>query len=225
MFAPCVFTFLPVVLSGSGSQTGWRKPAVILVSLGGSVFLFTLLLRASTLLITIPQNVWELVAGGIILVQGLLVVFPGVWDKFVGWARLNQTNGWLGTSSNVLTGAALGPIFSACSPTYGFIVGALLQATVGVGLVYLSIYILGLVTMLMLIALLGQRLVARLKWGINPHGVFKRVVGVVFIVMGLLIMTGGHKKLETWIIDTLPGLDSTRIDLMLLEQALPDGSS
>lgn len=225
VFAPCIFTFLPVVLGGAAG--GKRRLWLILLSLGTSVFAFTLLLRASTVLIDVHPAVWELVAGGIIFVQGLLILFPEVWDRLstrLGLSRANslidQSNRMGGALSDVLLGSALGPIFSACSPTYGFIIGAVLQTDVPTGIIYLCVYIFGLLLMLALVAFGGQRLVARLKWGVDPHGLFKRFVALVFILLGWSIIFGIHRQIETFIVQQVPFLDATQLERELLQMVV-----
>jgi hypothetical protein len=54
---------------------------------------------------------------------------------------------------------------------------------------------------LLLIALLGQALVQKLGWLANPHGAFRRVVGIVFILVGLIVILGIDKNIQTFILD------------------------
>ncbi len=225
VFAPCIFTFLPVVLGAANTETrsNFKKAFTIILSLAVSVFLFSILLKASTALIRVPQNFWEIASGIIILTQGLIILFPGIWEFLAFRLGLTQSAGLLNKSKkisgrlgDILTGTALGPIFSSCSPTYGFLIGTLLQSTFSFALLYLVTYILGLSAILLLIAVLGQRLVEKLKWGINPKGSFKRFVAIIFILIGLTIMTGLYKDIEAFIINNLPFLDVTKIDREIL---------
>lgn len=55
--------------------------------------------------------------------------------------------------------------------------------------------------MLGLIAVLGSKMVKKLGWGINPNGWFKRILGVVFILVGILIATGADKQLLGYIVE------------------------
>lgn len=226
VFAPCVFTFLPVILGTSNinQEKNYKKALTIIISLGLSVFVFSLLLKASTALIQVPQSFWDIVAGTIITVQGLFLLLPEIWDKLSTNLGLNRSNSILnnkptGIVGDVLTGVALGPIFSSCSPTYGFIIGALLQSTFSVALIYLVIYIIGVCIILFVIAALGQAFIKKFKWGTNPKGMFKRIVASIFILIGILILTGYYKNVETYIIENLPFLDVTRIDLSILQSA------
>jgi cytochrome c biogenesis protein CcdA len=192
-----------------------------------SIFAFTLLLRASTVLIDVDPTFWEVFAGGIIFTQGIITLFPEIWDKFSVRIGINRRSSELvndaakkeGVLGSVFTGIALGPIFSSCSPTYGFIIGAVFQTTPSVAIIYLVTYIIGLSTLLLTIAVLGQNVVSKLKWGTNPHGIFKRLIALLFIILGWSIMFGIHKDVEEFIINNLPFLDATAIDRSLLDRA------
>ena len=51
-----------------------------------------------------------------------------------------------------MIGAALGPVFSSCSPTYALIVATVLPQSFLSGLFYISVYVIGLALMLLLVA-------------------------------------------------------------------------
>jgi hypothetical protein len=91
------------------------------------------------------------------------------------------------------------------------IVAVILPAEPIVGLGYLLAYVAGLVAVLVLITIFGRKLIARLGWGINPRGTFRRVLGVVLIVIGLLILTGFDKSLLAWLVES--GLFDWQINL------------
>jgi thiol-disulfide isomerase/thioredoxin len=116
----------------------------------------------------------------------------------------------------VLMGAALGPVFSSCSPTYFVILATVLPQSFGVGLVYLVVYALGLSLVLLLISFLGQKFVKHVGFAANPKGWFKRSLGVLFVLVGIFIMTGADKKVQTAILD-VGYLDSTHIESSLLD--------
>jgi cytochrome c-type biogenesis protein len=212
--APCILPLLPVVVGGAIVRDGderrarWR-PYVIAASLAASVVAFTLLLKATTALLGIPPPVWQAVSGGIVILLGLDLLFPRLWDQLsiaMGWqarsgAALDRSVRRQSLAGDILTGAALGPVFSSCSPTYALIVAAVLPVSFAEGVGYIVAYAIGLAGMLLLIALLGGRLVRRLGWLANPDGWFRRTVGVVFVAMGLAVVTGLDKQLQTWILD------------------------
>ncbi len=59
ILAPCVLPVLPVVLAGSVSERQKWYPYLVTLSLAGSIVLFTILLKASTLFIDIPSSFWK----------------------------------------------------------------------------------------------------------------------------------------------------------------------
>lgn len=63
VLAPCVLPLLPVILGGSLAGQSKKRPYIIIASLILSLLLFTLLLKASTVLIHVDPIVWDYVAG------------------------------------------------------------------------------------------------------------------------------------------------------------------
>ncbi len=217
--APCVLPLLPVIVGGSigdavddPAARRWRGPAVIVASLGLSVVVFTLLLKASTALIGVPPQVWQWVSGGLLVALGLAALFPQTWDAVSvrlglqarSSARMSAARRRGGVTGDILTGAALGPVFTSCSPLYGYVVVTVLPADAAYGLLLLVAYAVGLCGTLLVIAVAGQSAVRRLGWAADPHGWVRRTVGAAFVVVGLLVLTGVMKELETWLIENSP---------------------
>jgi len=211
--APCILPLLPLIVGGSavaGKDTKrWYRPLVITTSLAVSVIIFTLILKASTSLLGVPQTVWSTISGIIVLLLGLNLLFPAAWEKLMIATRLPITSNKLlgktltdkGVGKDILTGAALGPVFSSCSPTYALIVAAVLPASFAQGFLYLVAYALGLASVLLLIAIAGQAVVQKLGWLSNPSGWFRRVIGVLFIIVGLAVIMGADKKFQAYVLD------------------------
>lgn len=216
VLAPCALSLLPVIVGGAiGGVTdhrAFRRALVITASLGASVALFTVLLRASTVLIDVPVSFWRAVSGGLLVLLGLAELFPD------GWARVSSVTGFGARSAGglaaahrrggllgaVLTGAALGPVFTSCSPLYAYVVVTVLPTEPGPGSVLLAGYVLGLVAVLLTIALFGQRAVRRLRWAADPQARWRRALGAVFVVIGVLVLTGVMQVVETWVLDHSP---------------------
>lgn len=207
VLAPCVVAFIPVIFSRT---VHGRRPWLILLSLGFSIFIFSILLKSTTLFIDIPFYVWSILSGLIVFVFGILTLFPVIWEKISlqfgfslkaqqGFATASTKKGVWG---DLLLGASLGPIFSACSPTYALIVATILPADLLSGLVYLLAYIAGLMTILAGIVVFGKKAVVALGWGINPNSRFHKVLGIVLIVLGIIIMTGFDKSILSFLIES-----------------------
>lgn len=216
VLAPCILPLLPVIIGGSTLQTenknsnSLRHALVICLSLGASVLIFTLLLKATTLLLGIPQFVWQSISGAIVIFFGLILVFPMLWATIsIKLGIENKSNRLLGKSAkkkgllrDILMGAALGPVFASCSPTYALILATVLPQSFVNGFLYLLFYCLGLASVLFAIGVAGQSLVAKLGWAANPYGWFRRTLGVIFIAVGIIVIFGIDKQIQAIILDS-----------------------
>jgi cytochrome c biogenesis protein CcdA len=213
--APCVLPLLPVIVGGSIVADGadsrrarWR-PYVIAASLAVSVIVFTLLLKATTALLGIPTQVWQVISGVIVILLGINLLVPSIWETISTKLGLGARSNTVLDSSvqrqsvwgDILTGAALGPVFSSCSPTYALIVATVLPVSFAEGLLYVSLYAIGLAIPLLLVALAGRSAARRLGWLADPKGWFRRSMGVLFIIVGIVVIIGADKALQTLILD------------------------
>lgn len=213
VLAPCILPVLPIILGGSladeRSANRLFRPITIVASLAVSIVVFTLLLKASTALLGVPTSVWSIGSGVIIVVLGIFMVFPNLWEAIitkVGFGAganrlLASTSNKHGRTKDILTGLALGPVFSSCSPTYALIVAVVIPQSLGRGLVYLGAYAAGLACMLLLVVVVSQKVISRFASLSRPGGVFNRILGVVFVFVGLSIMFSIDKQLQAYILD------------------------
>lgn len=209
--APCIVPVLPIILGGSAGHKSKIKPLIIIGSLAASIVFFTLLVRASANAFGISQSTLTSVSGWILVTFGIFTLFPRIWDEISLKLNLSTSSNKLmgkfakkgGTAGDILLGASLGPVFTSCSPTYAAILALVLSGEISLSVagVYLVVYALGLAMILLLIAFAGQKAVGRLGWATNPHGWFKRIVGIAFLLIGLAILTGYDKTIETWLLE------------------------
>lgn len=222
VLAPCILPLLPVVVGSAATGRSRSTPYIVVGSLALSIILFTYLLKFSTALIMIPPETWTYLSGGIVIIFGLVLVFPGLWERLPGINKLSSgSNKLVGAGyqkkslwGDVIIGAALGPVFSSCSPTYFVILASVLPASFALGTLYLFAYAAGLSLVLLLIALLGQRFADRLTGLADSRGWFKKIIGILFIALGILIASGYEKKIEVAI------LESGFVDAVKWEQGL-----
>lgn len=216
--SPCVLPLLPVIVGGSVARTNsdvaiaerqWYRPLVIAGSLAASVVLFSLLLIATTALLGVPRFVWQLIAGGIVVALGVTLLFPRLWDALMLATGIQRTANMAldrgyrrgGLAGDVLVGAALGPTFSSCSPTFALVMASVLPASFAEGTLLVAVYAVGLAATLMLVGFLGQAFARRLGWLSRPDGWFRRTIGVLFIVVGIAVIFGLDRLAQIAILD------------------------
>lgn len=215
VLAPCVLPLLPVIIGGSvsGDTSNKKRPLIISVSLAVSLIIFTLLLKASALLIDLDEKKIGYVSGTIVILLGLSMLFPFFYEKIsskMGFASKSQELMRKGSKQkspivgSVITGAALGPVFSSCSPVYAYIIATILPANFGEAMAYIVSYVLGLSLILFLVSTYSRRFISKIKWAANPRGIFQRSLAIIFIVVGVLVFTGTTKDVQTWVSRNTP---------------------
>lgn len=230
ILAPCTLPLLPLMVGssiaggGESATTNKKKAVTIAVSLGISIILFTFILKVSTAFVSIPQETWSIISGTIIIIFGLITIFPTIWEKIPFVSKLSiSSNKVLGAGyqkksfwGDVIIGASLGPVFSTCSPTFFVILATVLPQSLAAGLLDLIAYAVGLSGMVLLVAFLGQKIVNRLGVLSDSRGVFKKVLGLIFLILGIMIIFGFDKVLETKLLNS--GIfDITKIEQQLLQ--------
>jgi len=226
ILAPCILPFLPIIIGGATSDGGgkYKKALTIIGALGVSVIIFTVLLKASTLLITIPPEVWGYISGGLLVVLGIVTIRPSLWSRIKLNSFLSQKSSRalaIGASKksfkgDIVTGFALGPVFTTCSPTYFVVIATVLPSAPVLGFVYLLAFVFGLMISLLAVATLGQKVVDKLGLASDPRGWFKKMIGILFIAVGVTIFFGLDKDLETYL------LDESGVNFSGFEQGLLD---
>jgi cytochrome c-type biogenesis protein len=83
--------------------------------------------------------------------------------------------------------------------------------------VYIVAYVAGLALVLLMLGLLGERLSKRLQGLADPRGWFKKTLGVIFIILGIMIVFGIEKRIETALLDA-GFFDVTQVEHFLLQQ-------
>lgn len=210
VLAPCVLPLLPIILWASIEDDKDKyRPYIIIFSLSISIIIFSLLLKATTLLIWFDKAILTTVSWIIIMFFWFITLFPDLWKKFstkIGFAW--KSNEWLWKSAtkkwvlwSVLIWFSLWPVFSSCSPTYAIILAVILPVSFLFWLINLFAYVLWLAVVLLVIALLWQKFTWKLRWISDPKSKFKKVLWIIFLLVWLAILTWFDKIVESKLID------------------------
>ncbi|MBC7471799.1 MAG: redoxin domain-containing protein [candidate division SR1 bacterium] len=227
VFAPCVFSLLPVIIGGSLTSKSKIRPYIITASLAFSIILFTFLLKVTTLFINFDPNFLKYLSGIIIIFFGLISLFPILWDNIsvkLGLSRrsdkmLEGAGEKEGFGGAILLGMALGPVFSSCSPTYALIIATILPVDLVTGMVNILAYTIGLSFIMLLVAVYGRAFIKRFRWAANPTGWFKRGLGILFIIVGISIMTGFDKTAQVFLAEKT-SFNTSQFEQGLISQTL-----
>lgn len=206
--APCILPVLPIILGSSIGQ--WYQSSVrIIASLLISVGLSTLLLKTLSVTADIDPSVWSLISGGILITIGLTYVFPRSWTYLSEKLKMQEsadtllmsTQAYSGYKRDILTWLSLGPVFSACSPTYSILLATVFPSSWILGWVYLALYLLGLWGILLSIVFFGGKWIRNIRWITAKSGVSWLLIGLLLISFGVFIATGLDKKLQIFLLD------------------------
>ena len=208
IFAPCIWPLLPIILS-SGVTGGKKKPLGIIVGLSISFLFFTLALAALLKVVPIDPEIFRDLGIIIIIFLGFTLLIPKLTLLLEGFvSRLSARFGGVGSKqgsgfgSGVLTGAALGVVWSPCAgPILATV--ATIAATSGVNSTVFFIglsFVVGVALPLALIAFLGQRVFARMRGANKYTARIQQVFGVIVILAGVIIYTGYDKTLQAKIL-------------------------
>lgn len=214
ILSPCVLPILPIVLGASASEQ--RLGPVALA--GGLALSFTAIgLFVATVGYTVglDADVFRYVAAILVIAVGVVLMVPGLQVRLAAasgpianWTdrRFGTRNG-SGLSGQLGVGMLLGAVWSPCvGPTLG---AASLLAAQGKNLpqvaITMFVFGIGAALPLLLIGLLSREAMTRWRNHLMAAGrVAKAVLGVLFIAVGALALTGVDKTIETVLVGASP---------------------
>lgn len=208
-FAPCVLPLLPVVLA-SATEQHRLGPLALATGLALSYTAFGLFIATIGFSIGLDDGFFRLIGGALMLLIGGILLVPAAQLRLAAAASPVQT--WTeerfgGFSTSGLkgqfgVGLLLGAVWSPCiGPTLG---AATILAAKGqnLGEVALTMLIFGIGAAVPLIVLgtLSRAVLIRWRGRMSEAGGWGKVaLGAILVLVGMLILTGLDKGLETWL--------------------------
>ena len=222
VLAPCVLPVLPIILGSSLGVKKRYRPLVIILSTGFFITFFTVLLKVSSSLVAIPQSFRTGLSTTIIILYGLTLIRPALRERVAAGMGLHNANKLAsdakkqgGLLGDILLGASLGPIFASCSPTYAILLSVVFPKSFALGLTYTLVYSLGFAVLLSVFAYGGRAIIQKFSRASSPNGLFKKILGVILVLTGILIATGVMTQLQTAFLAG-GSWDATRVEQALL---------
>lgn len=210
VFSPCVLPILPAVLA-SGIDGNTRRIRGVIIGLVVSFTLASLLLATIVRVLGIPADTVRTLAVVLLIIFGLSLVFPIIWEKVQIWIERywhfqpiqNQTGGFLG---GFLTGTSLGIVWTPC---IGPVVAAMatlaaVSSFSATTVLIVFAYALGTAVPLYFIARGGSTASQKLTFFKTENQKIRQVFGLIILATALFIWTGGDRVLQAWTLTNLP---------------------
>jgi cytochrome c-type biogenesis protein len=214
ILSPCVLPLLPIVLTTAGSKSKWGP-----VALGAGVTLSFVVVGLFVALIGfsigLDGSFFRNIAAAILVLIGLILLVPALQARFAllaaplsAWAndRLGRfsSSGSLGQFG---VGLLLGTVWSPCvGPTLGAV--SLLAARgkdIWQVALTMSSFAIGVGIPLVMIGLASRSILQKSRGSLmSASKIFKSVLGVVLITLGVLIITGADKHVEAALVEASP---------------------
>jgi cytochrome c biogenesis protein CcdA len=220
---PCVLPLIPIVLGGAIYQ---NKYAPIYIGLG-MVFFYALLGAVTGFiepLFGFEPSEFKTIGAVMMVGSGIILLAPHLFSSLNGvysgaLNHLNQKASSLSFDSPLscmLLGAILSLIWAPCAGP--MLASALTLLTSGLmtdgsadvqsvmqGSLLLGFYGLGAAVPLVILAYITRTAFSRWRAGLmRAQGLLTKVMGIFFLVFGLLILTGALKKIEIYFLSILP---------------------
>jgi len=214
ILSPCVLPLLPIVLGTAASRSRLGPLALgsgVVLSFV-SVGLFVALIGFS---IGLDAGFFRALSAAMLVIVGFVLLVPFFQNQFAvvagpvsGWGQ-GQLDGFsdTGAAGQFGVGLLLGAVWAPCvGPTLG---AASLLAAQGKDLIHVAMTMVsfgvGVGLPLVLIGLLSRSLLQKMRDRMMSAGKgFKALLGVIFILLGGLILVGLDKKAEAALVDASP---------------------
>ena len=217
---PCVFPLLPLVLGGSVQESRWA-PLVMGAGMVSSFAVLGLLVGVAGDALGLDPDHVRLAGAWLLVFFGLTLWVPWLNERFTRWmtplaSSAHRATGRMDAGSlrgAFGMGALVGMVWSPCSGPMLASALALVAAEGGAlrGVSILGVFGLGAATVLVLAAYVSRAGFGRARaWVLAHMDRTKKAFGALVLFLGVAILLGADKWLETQLVEVLP---SAWIDL------------
>lgn len=214
--SPCVLPLLPLVLGAAAAEHKWA-PALLALGVALSFVIIGLFVSTIGFAIGLDGDAFRAVAAALMIVLGLVLLVPALQTRVAAAGgplsdRLNAAFGGPGAASGGLfsqfgVGLLLGAVWSPCvGPTLG---AASVLAARGEDLpavaATMGVFGLGAAAPLLILGFLSRQAFARWRGPLLAAGKgLKQGLGLLFVALGLMIVSGADKSLEAALVAASP---------------------
>lgn len=214
VLSPCVLPLLPIIIASALQESKWGSFALV----GGLILSFTgfgFFIATIGFSLGLTPSLLQKIAGVLITLFGLILLVPELFKRFSSLAS-NATSS-LNTriaafqpkdlQGQFILGTLLGAVWTPCiGPTLG---AAISLASRGESLTYaffvMMAFSIGVAIPILLLSLGSQAALHRRKQKLASFsGKAKIIMGAVFLILGIMILTGLDKSLEAYLLTITP---------------------
>lgn len=214
ILSPCVLPLLPIIL-GSSFNEHKRGPLFLVAGLIISFTTFGMIVATIGFSIGLTTSVLQTIAASIMILFGLVLLFNPLYERFSAFASASTSGMNSKVSTIKLSGAKgqfalgilLGAVWSPCvGPTLG---AAISLAAQGQDLIYAAtimlIFSIGTSTPILAMSFASQKTMIKMKSKMmNASTWIKPAMGGVFVLVGLMIVSGFMTTLEEAVLNIMP---------------------
>lgn len=212
--SPCVLPLLPVII-GSAIHEHRYGPFAVAIGMSASFAVIGTILASAGARLGLGQGDFQVVAAIVLVLIGVVLLSKRLQGRFAvaisgasgaGSKILSMLN-ISGLRGQFLVGLLLGLIWSPCvGPTLG---AAITLASQGRDLpqivAMMAVFGLGAGLPIALLGMLSRQAMLKMRGKLQGAGSWgKNMLGVLFIAVGLLILTGWDKSVEVFLLDHSP---------------------
>lgn len=212
IMSPCVWPLVPVVMS-SAATSGRSGPWFLALGLASAFALAGTLLTFIMLNLGLHPDVLRYLAAAMLILVALVLLIKPL-ESWISLrlsllsSRFNTGAGGAGSSIGQFgVGALLGLVWLPCvGPTLGAAIAlASMGESMGMAFIVMFTFGIGTAAVLLFAGLASTHLLNRWRPGMLENATRgKKWLGVLLLTLGLLVLTGFDKVLETWALNLLP---------------------
>ena len=212
--SPCVLPLLPVII-GSAMHEHRYGPFAVAIGMSASFAVIGTILASAGARLGVGQGDFQVVAAIILILIGIVLLSKKLQERFAvatsgasgAGSKILSTLNISGLRGQFLVGLLLGLIWSPCvGPTLG---AAITLASQGRDLpqivAMMAVFGLGAGSPIALLGMLSRQAMLKMRGKLPSAASWgKNVLGVLFIAIGVLILTGWDKSVEVFLLDHSP---------------------
>ncbi len=212
ILSPCVWPLVPIVMS-SAATAGRSGPLWLALGLSVAFALAGTVLTYVLLNLGLGLEIVRYLAGVLLLVAAIPLLFrrAGAWLterlSVVGNRFQPASSAGTGPFGQFGIGALVGLVWLPCvGPTLGAAIAlASLGQDMAMAFVVMFAFGIGIATVLLLAGYGSAELLRRWRPGLlETGGRGKRLLGAMLLLLGILVLSGWDKQLESWALTWLP---------------------